>query len=65
MVDDKTMDSILDAMPDDMTNASVAAVLATIATAFSDNKDVNAAMHLNAAAGMVLAKMMHQDRTFN
>jgi bifunctional ADP-heptose synthase (sugar kinase/adenylyltransferase) len=65
MIDDKIMDAILNAMPDDMTNASIAAVLATIATAFSEEKDVNAAMHLNAAAGMVLAKMMHQNRTFN
>ena len=64
-MNDKTSDALIDALPDDMSNAAVSAVLATIASAFSEGKDVNAVMHLNAAASMVLAKMIHQDRTFN
>jgi hypothetical protein len=64
-MDEKMLDAVLDALPDDMSNAAVSAVLAMIASAFSEGKDSHAVMHLNAAAGMVLAKMIHQDRTFN
>jgi len=64
-MDNKILDDVLGALPDDMSNAAVAAVLATIASAFSEGKDVHAVMHLNAAASMVLSKMMHESRTFN
>jgi hypothetical protein len=65
MVTDETIGAIIGAMPEQMTNEEVAAVLATIASVFSNEKDAEAVMHLNTAASMVLAKMIHQDRTFN
>jgi hypothetical protein len=64
-MNEEIMDRIMDAMPDDLTNVQVAAILATIAAGFSEGKDTHAVMHLNSAAAMVLAKMIHQDRTFN
>lgn len=64
-MDNKILDDVLDALPDDLRNAGVAALLATIASAYSEGKDVHAVMHLNSATAMVLSKMMHQDRTFN
>ena len=65
MLTEEAMDAVLNAIPDDLQNSEVAAMLATIASAFSDNKDCNAAMHLNTAAAMVLSKMIHETRTFN
>jgi hypothetical protein len=65
MMNKEIMDRIMDAMPDDLTNGEVAAILATIATGFSEGKDTHAVMHLNSAAALVLAKIIHQDCTFN
>jgi hypothetical protein len=65
MVTDEAIGAIIGAMPEQMTNEEVASVLATIASVFSNEKDAEAVMHLNTAASMVLAKMIHQDRTFN
>ena len=65
MLTEDAMDAILDAIPDDLKNSEVAALLATIASAFSEGRDVAAIMHLNTAEAMVLSKMIHQDRTFN
>lgn len=65
MLTEDAMEAVLDTIPDDLQNSEVAALLATIASAFSDNKDCNAVMHLNTAAAMVLSKMIHETRTFN
>lgn len=59
------MDAILDAMPNDLTNGEVAAMLATIASAYSEGEESHAAMHLNTALGMVLSRMIGQSRTVN
>ena len=65
MMDEKIIDGIMDAIPNNLTNAEVGVILATIAAGFCDGKDVHAVMHLNAAASLVLAKIIHQERTFN
>ena len=65
MLTEDMMTAILAATPDSLSNTEVAAVLATIATAFSEDSDVGAVLHLNTAQAMVLSKMFHQDRTFN
>jgi hypothetical protein len=62
---EEVMDAIFDILPEDLRNSEVASLLATIASAFSEGKDCNAAMHLNTAASMVLSKMIHETRTFN
>lgn len=65
VMDENALDKIMDQIPDNLQNVEVASLLATIAAAFSEGKDVNAAMHLNTAAAMVLSKIMHESRTFN
>ena len=65
MMDDQTLEAVMSMMPEELTNAEVSSLLATIASVFSNDKDMQAVMHLNTAASMVLAKMIHQDRTFN
>ena len=64
-MNEETMDAIFDIIPEDLRNSEVASLLATIASAFSEGKDCNAAMHLNTAATMVLSKMIHETRTLN
>jgi hypothetical protein len=49
MLTEEVMDAVFDAIPDDLPNSDVAALLATIASAYSENKDCNTAMHLNTA----------------
>ena len=62
---EEMIDAVFDVLPDDLRNSEVASLLATIASAYSENKDCNAAMHLNTAVTMVLSKMIHETRTFN
>lgn len=62
---EEMIDAVFDVLPDDLQNSEVASLLATIASAYSENKDCNAAMHLNTAVAMVLSKMIHETRTFN
>ena len=64
-MNEKIIGGIMDAIPDNLTNAEVAVILATIAIGFCDGKDIHAVMHLNAAASLVLTKIIHQERTFN
>lgn len=65
MLTEEVMDAVFDAIPDDLPNSDVAALLVTIASAYSENKDCNTAMHLNTALAMVLSKIIHETRTFN
>jgi ribulose-5-phosphate 4-epimerase/fuculose-1-phosphate aldolase len=64
-MNEEIMEQIMDAIPEDLTNGEVAAILATIAAGFSNGKDAHAVMHLHSAAAMVLSKMLDADRTIN
>jgi hypothetical protein len=66
-MDNEVMDKILKAMPETMTNAEIAAMLATICSAFSGGNPLASAMHLNEAQGMILARslMEGEKRTIN
>lgn len=61
------MDEILKAIPDTMTNAQIAAMLATISSSFSGGDPLASSMHLNGAQGMILARalMEMENRSIN
>jgi hypothetical protein len=59
---DEQLDAILDTIPDDLMNGDVAALIATIATAFSANDPKHAVMHTLNAGGMIMSKAIDETK---